>query len=81
MLLLNKQIGNEQTLSIFKYKDEVTMTCFEDMNYQIFYSSIGNYVYDKQKEQVTELSIDGFTRLVLKLESVVNYPEYYTKNK
>ena len=48
------------------------MTVFEDKNYQIFYTDDMNGVYVKSEERVYTLSIDAWTKMVLKLESVIN---------
>lgn len=59
---------------LLTYKDVFCHTVFSNMDYQIFYSEKGNFVYDKRKEEIVEMVIDAWTRMVLKLESLLNDP-------
>jgi hypothetical protein len=49
------------------------MTVFENSEFQVFYTEDCNAVYNKKEEKVYSLEINTWTRLVLKLENVVEY--------
>ncbi len=54
-------------LSLLKFDEAICMTVYDSSTYQIFHSEKGNYIYDKEKEKVYSLTIDSWTRLVLKI--------------
>jgi len=43
------------------------LTVYSDTHYQLFYNEKCNAVYDKHADKVYELSIDGWTNMVLKI--------------
>jgi hypothetical protein len=59
-------------LELIKFKGDICITVYNDRNYQIFYTEKCNAVYDKNDQKVYELTIDGWTRLVLKMESLLH---------
>jgi hypothetical protein len=61
---------NTTGLSLLKFKGKVCMTVYEDTVYQIFHTEDMNGVYYKAEEKVYQLSIDSWTRMVLKIESI-----------
>ena len=65
--------NNVHGLSLLKFKSQVCMTVFENIEYQIFYTDAVNAVYEKKTEKVYNLTIDKWTRMVLKLETTINH--------
>jgi hypothetical protein len=64
---------NIHGLSLIVYRDAVCMTVYEDSMYQIFHTENVNSVYDKVAEKVYDLTIDAWTKLVLKIEREIIY--------
>lgn len=62
----------DHILNLYKYKGALCHTVYNDSHYQVFYCDHCNAVYDRKQEKVFELAIDAWTRLVLKLETVLN---------
>ena len=58
-------------LRLGKYKGHICHTVYDGAAFQVFYTEGCNAVFNKEKEQVVELPIDSWTRLVLKLETIV----------
>jgi hypothetical protein len=53
------------------YKGKVCFTAYSDSNVQIFYTENCNAVFKKEENKVYEISIDAWTKLVLKLETIL----------
>lgn len=64
---------NINGIAIIIYRGDVCMTVYEDKQYQIFHTASVNSVYDKVAQKIYDLTIESWTRLVLKLESILNY--------
>lgn len=65
--------NNSHGLSLLKFKGVVCGTVYEDSNFQIFHTEEINGVYDKRKQQVYSMTIEGWTRMVLKIESAIKW--------
>lgn len=66
-------INTKHGLALFKFNDAFCHTVYEDKHCQIFYNETGNFVYKKEEERVYQLTIDNWTRLVLKIETIINF--------
>jgi hypothetical protein len=54
------------------FGNQVCHTVFYNQDFQIFYTGQGNYVYDKKAEKVIEMTVEGWTRMVQKLEVLLS---------
>lgn len=63
---------NAVNTNLLLYKGAVCINTFTNDKYQVFYTGACNAVYVKQEKKVYELTIDAWTKLVLKLETILN---------
>ncbi len=67
-------INNQHGLALLRFQHHMCLTVYEDSNFQVFHNETGNFVYDKKNEKVIELTINGWTRMVLQIVSTLEYP-------
>lgn len=65
--------ANEHGLSLFKFKGCVCMTVYESAESQVFYTEEMQGVLMKKEEKVYHLTDDAWTKMVLKIESEIDY--------
>ena len=65
-------VNGTNGLYLFKFKGELCHTVFEDKNYQCFYTNTIHCVYNKKEDKVYTLEMYAWTRMVLKIDSVLN---------
>lgn len=70
---------NTHGLSLFKFKGCVCMTVYESEESQVFYTEEMQGVLMKKEEKVYSLTNDYWTRMVLKIESEIDYSMFNPK--
>lgn len=62
-------------LCLHKYKGHICHTVYNSQHHQLFYTEQCNAVFDKEKDQVVELTIDSWTKLTLSIASIQTHYE------